>query len=118
MMAKRAAYAAFEKAILDLYERRLLTRSLLDRIASQYRLMSIDSAGSQYIRTQDGKDLHQICIELVDPTFPVVQRGSRADHEEYWEKELKKWEEIVHGHWGWRAYCAPFPAQRLKDKAA
>jgi len=65
--------------------------------------MGIDSAGSQYVRARDGKDLHQICIELVDPSFPLVARGSSEDHEEYWEQELKKWEEIVQKRWTWHA---------------
>lgn len=102
-MQKRTAYAALEKMILDLYERQILTLGLLDLIASQYCLGGIDSAGSQYVQTRDGKDLHQVCIELVDPTFPVVARGSSEDHEEYWEQELKKWEEIVHQRWSWHA---------------
>lgn len=101
MMQRRAAYAAFEEMVLDLYERKTLTLGLLDHIASQYRPMGIDSAGSQYASASDGKDLHQICIELIDPTFPIVTRGSRDDHEEYWEQELRKWEEIEYEHWGW-----------------
>lgn len=118
MMRRRTAYAVFEKTILDLYERKLLTRYLLDRVASKYRLVPIDSAGSRYLRTRDGKDLHQICIELVDPSFPISARGSSGDHEEYWERELKKWEEIVRKLWGWRAYCTPFPGQLLRDRVA
>ena len=117
-MKKRMAYATFEKTILDLYEQKILTLDLLDRIAHRYRLIGIDSAGSQYLRAPDGKDLHQICIELVDPSFPIVTRGSNEDHEEYWEQELKKWEEIVHRHWGWQAYCVAFPAQGRQDNAA
>lgn len=106
---------AFEKTILNLYERRLLTPDLLDRVAKQYRTKSIDSAGSRHVQTWDGKDLHQICIELVDPSFPICERGSSGDHAEYWERELKKWEEIVHKHWGWRAYCKALPAQSQTD---
>lgn len=102
-MQRRAAYAAFEQIVLNLYERKALTLSLLDLIASQYCPMGIDSAGSRYVSARDGKDLHQICIELVDPTFHIVARGSSEDHEEYWEQELKKWEEIGHEHWGWHA---------------
>ena len=117
-MKRRAAYAAFEKMILDLYERKILTSGLLDSIASQYCLEGIDSAGSQYMLTRDGKDLHQICIELVDPIFPIVTRGSSEDHEEYWEQELKKWEEIVRKRWGWQAYCIAFPVQSQSDNAA
>lgn len=117
-MKKRAAYAAFEKMILDLYERKLLTPGLLDRIASQYCLVGIDSAGSQYVRARDGKDLHQVCIELIDPAFPLVIRGASEDHEEYWEQELKKWEEIVHKHWGWHAYGTTFPVQGQRNTAA
>jgi len=118
MRERRAAYATFEKTILDLYERNMFTLSLLDLVASQYRQVGIDSAGSQYIRTRDGKDLHQVCIELVDPTFPIVERGSSGDREEYWEQELKKWQEIVYKRWGWRAHSAIFPIQSQQDNAA
>jgi hypothetical protein len=118
IMKKRAAYATFEKTILDLYQRKILTLHLLDRIAHQYRLIGIDSAGSQYLQARDGKDLHQICIELADPLFPIVTRGSSEDHEEYWERELKKWGEIVRERWGWQAYCIAFPDQSQSDNAA
>lgn len=116
-MKRRAAYAAFEKMVIDLYERKLLTRDLLDYIASQYCLVGIDSAGSQYVLAHDGKDLHQICIELVDPFFPLVARGASEDHEEYWEQELKKWEEIVHKRWSWHAYGAISPIESERNTA-
>jgi len=98
-MSRRSAYAEFEKVILNLYEQKRLTLALLDDIAQQYTQIGIDSAGSQYVLTHDGKDLCQVCIELVDPTFPVVVSGSSEDHEEYWEQELKKWQEIVSKRW-------------------
>lgn len=99
MGTQRAAYANFEQRVLALYEQKLLTLDLLDLVACQYQSEGIDSAGSQALRAQDGKDFHQICIALVDPTFPIVVQGSREDHEEYWERELKKWEEIVAERW-------------------
>ncbi len=114
-MMRRAAYAAFERMILDLYEQRILTLSLLDCIASKYRPVGIDTAGTQFLRTQDGKDLHQVCIELIDPSFPLATRGTSEDHEEYWERELKKWEEIVHERWGWQDYCTGCPVQNQRD---
>lgn len=102
MTEKRAAYANFEKTVLYLYDQGLLTLGFLDYIAERYRLVSMDSAGSCYVRAQDGKDVRQVCIALVDPTFPLVTEGSSEDHEEYWEQEQKKWEEIVRKRWGWR----------------
>lgn len=117
-MNKQMKYAEFETVVIALYERKKLTQHVLDRIASRYRFVSIDSAGSQYLQTSDGKDLHQICIEVTDPTFPIVARGSREDHDVYWERELKKWEEIVHQRWGWQAYCTVFPDQNYQEKAA
>lgn len=116
-MARRAAYASFEKTVLELYEQGVLTLERLERLAEQYRTIEIDSAGSQYLRAYDGKDLHQICIELVEPALPLVARGSSEDHEEYWEKELKKWEEIARQRWGWQAYCTPFPQRQLAEIA-
>lgn len=111
MIQKRMAYAAFEETIISLYEQRLLTLDLLDHIARQYRSIIMDSAGSRYLRTQDNKGLHQICIELVDPTFPIAHAGSSTDHEESWEQELKKWEEIVCKRWQWQIYCTALPIQ-------
>lgn len=103
---KRAAYAVFEQTILDLYDQKQLTLDRLDTIASQYRWRAIDSAGSQYLVTHDNKDVCQVCIELVDPSFPICARGSSEDHEEYWEREIKKWEDIVRGRWGWHSQSA------------
>lgn len=114
-MQKRMKYAEFETVVIALYERKQLTLHVLDRIASLYRFVGMDSAGSQYLQTSDGKDLHQICIEITDPTFPIVARGSSEDHDAYWERELKKWEEIVHWRWGWQAYCTAFSPQDLQD---
>ncbi|MFL5662759.1 MAG: hypothetical protein ACJ8BW_15625 [Ktedonobacteraceae bacterium] len=118
MKEVRAAYAAFEKTILDLYEQKMLTVDLLDRVATQYRQVCMDSAGSQHVQTRDGKDLHQVCIELIAPSFPLVGRGSSEDHEAYWEQELKKWQEIVYNRWGWRRERASFPIQSRQNKAA
>ncbi len=117
-MMKRDTYAVFERMIVDLYEQDALTLHLLDSIARKYRFARIDSADSQCLQTRDGKDLHQICIGLIYPTFPLAVRGSSADHEEYWEQELKKWEEIVRRRWNWHDYCNPFPTQALQDEAA
>lgn len=113
MQQKRATYAAFEKNILTLYNRKLLTLELLDRIASQYRPLNLDSAGSQGALAHDGKNLHQVCIQLIDPSFPIYPTGSNRDHEEYWEQELRKWEEIVRRRWHWRAYnaCWQMPSE-------
>jgi hypothetical protein len=116
-MNRRAAYASFEKTVLDLYEQEMLTLEHLERIAEQYRTIEIDSAGSRYLRTRDGKNLHQVCIELVDPAFALAAPGSSEDHEESWERELNKWEEIVRRRWGWRAYCTPFPQRDLIEVA-
>lgn len=106
MKQKRAVYAAFEESILSLYNRKLLTLELLDRIAGQYRPLRLDSAGSQRALAHDGKNLYQVCIQLIDPAFPIPPLGSNRDHEEYWEQELRKWEEIVRRRWDWRAYNA------------
>jgi len=115
MQQKRVAYAAFEKTILDLYDQELLTLDQLDHIADQYRWRELDSAGSQWMLAHDGKDLYQVCIGLVDPTFPFPLRGSSQDHEEYWEQELKKWEDIVRWRWGWYAYNAISPGRISQD---
>ena len=115
---KRAAYAEFEKAIIDLYDQKLLTIDQLDRVAGQYRWRKIDSAGGQYLATRDGKDLCQVCIELTDPAFPIPVRGSSEDHEEYWEQELKKWEDIVRWRWRWHAYGVTCLDQQQRDEAA
>jgi hypothetical protein len=116
-LKKREAYATFEKAILDLYEFNSLTLDLLNVIARQYQQVEIDSAGSQQRLTHDKKDLLQVCIELEDPSFPIPPRGSNEDHEEYWELELKKWEEIVHHHWGWNAYNGSKTDQQSRKAA-
>ena|SRR5207245_3204592 len=118
MMTRRDAYAAFEKTILNLYEQKILSADLLDRVARHYRLVGADSAGSQYVRTQDGKDLQQVCIELIDPAFPISARGSNEDHDESWEQELKKWEEIVRERWGWQAHDTLFAPRELQESAA
>jgi|SRR5579859_1056334 len=118
MRRKRTAYATFEKAILDLYDQEALNLAQLDRIADRYCQLDLDSAGSQHLLTHDGKDLYQVCIGLVDPSFSIPRSGSYEDHEEYWEQELKKWEDIVRWRWGWSAYDAAMPQVSQKDKAA
>lgn len=100
----RAAFAAFEKQILDLYDQELLTLHLLDCIASQYGWLPIGSAGTPSALTCDGKELSQVCIEVVEPSFFIPSRGSQHDHEEQWEKEIKKWESMLRYRWNWRPY--------------
>ena len=116
-MEKRIAYAKFEETIINLYEREWLTLNLLDSLAAQYRLVGPDSAGSQHVVAKDGRDLQQICLALVDPTFPLVERGSDGD-DELWEQELKKWEEMVRERWDWRTSCTAFSIQDQQDSAA
>ena len=101
MLKERDSYATFEKIVLYLYDQGLLTLDLLDYIAGHYRQVGTGSAGCLHMRSQDGWDLQQICIELIDPTFPLAAIGSSGDHEEYWEREQQKWEEIVHKRWSW-----------------
>ncbi|HXR65363.1 MAG TPA: hypothetical protein VN729_05540 [Ktedonobacteraceae bacterium] len=112
---KRTAYAAFEKTIIDLYDQELLTLNRLDLVAARYRWIPLDSAGTQHRVTRDGKDLYQVCIELVDPSFPMPARGSAEDHEEYWERELKKWEDILRWRWDWHAYGVISPSSWQND---
>ncbi|HVU66671.1 MAG TPA: hypothetical protein VHD63_06065 [Ktedonobacteraceae bacterium] len=100
--AKRAAFAEFEATIIDLYDRDELTPDLLNTVARRYSQREIDSSGSQSLLTCDGKDLWQVCIELIDPTFPLVMRGSSEDHDEYWEREQKHWDMIVRTCWHWK----------------
>lgn len=114
----RDTFARFEQTILSLYEKQALTPGLLDRTARQYRLLDIDSAGSRSLRTRDGKDLFQVCIELLDPSFPLALPGSSEDHEAYWEEELRKWEEIVSLRWGWHGYGAGPSPSDTQDAAA
>ena len=109
MLHRRINYAKFEKMVIYLYDRNLLTLSLLDYIADHYRQLGVDSAGSCSIHAQDGRDLCQVCIALVDPSFPIAITGSSDDHDEYWERELKKWEEIVHERWSWRTFRIEHP---------
>lgn len=112
MKQRQATFAAFEQEILDLYERQELNARLLDHIGSLYQQIDMDCIGSQGLLTHDGKDLCQICIGLLDPSFPLVARGSSEDHEEYWEREINKWEEILYTRWQWKrartnAPCSP-----------
>lgn len=114
---KREAYAVFENTVLDLYERSRLSLEKLNLVAHQYRDVEIDSAGSQHRLTYDEKDLLQVCIELEDPSFPIAARRSDEDHDEYWERELKKWEEIIRRRWGWNAYNVARTGQQRLGRA-
>src|SRR5437660_1710978 len=116
MINKRLSYAVLERMVIYLYNHDLLTLELLDYIAYRYRQIGVDSAGSNHMRTRDGKDLYQVCIALVEPTFPIVIEGSGEDNEEYWEREQKKWEEIIHLRWGWRTSRTAYQHNSGKDR--
>ncbi|MDQ2902254.1 MAG: hypothetical protein M3Y81_01705 [Chloroflexota bacterium] len=117
-MKRRKAYAEFEKIVIELYEQHILTLEHLDYLASLHHQVGIDSAGSQRLLAKDGKDVHQVCIELVDPSFPLVAGRSNEHHEEYWEGELRKWEEIVHERWDLHRGYLPLPIQVWQEEAA
>jgi|GEM_PF-2025700 len=102
-MRARAAYAAFERCVISLYDQGVLTLDLLDVLASAYWGTHVASAGSKGLVAHDGKDLQQICIALVDPSFALIAKGSRDDNEECWERELRKWSEITRKRWNWRS---------------
>lgn len=101
MTGMRVAYATFEQAVIALYNRRELTIDVLDTLACRYRGMHVDSAGSNRLSTNDGRDMHQVCIALVNPAFPLVAHRSCDDDEAYWEEELKEWSHITTFRWGW-----------------
>lgn len=100
-MRTRTTYTTFEQTVIALYDKRSLTLSLLDTLGWMYKGIEVDSAGSQGLITNDGKDVQQVCISLVNPSFALVEKGSKDDDEEYWEQELKEWTNIVGIRWGW-----------------
>lgn len=110
-MKRRDAYIEFEQRIVKMYNQHTLTLEKLDLLAGQYALSGIDTAGSRRLRALDGKDLLQICIALVHPAFPLVSGGSSSDDDEYWERELQIWEEIVRERWSLPAPCYQFTMQ-------
>jgi hypothetical protein len=97
----RLAYTTFEQTVIALYDRRAITVDLLDTLAWMYRGMEVDSAGSRGLIAEDGKDLQQVCITMINPSFGLVERGSNYDDEEYWEQELTEWSKIVSSRWEW-----------------
>ena len=101
MMSTRAAYTIFEQTVIALYDRGVLNQDFLDTLACMYRGMQVDSAGSKRLRANDGKDMQQVCIALVNPAFPLVESGVQDDDDEYWEKELNEWVYIINTRWGW-----------------
>lgn len=101
VMAARVAYSIFEQTVIGLYNRGELTVDLLDTLAGMYRGMRVDSAGSKGLVANDSKDLPQVCIALVNPSFALIERGSQEDDHEYWEKELKEWSAIIASRWCW-----------------
>lgn len=100
-MRMRTTYTTFEQTVIDLYDQKALTLNLLDTLGLMYRGIEVDSAGSQNLLTGDGKDVQQVCITLVNPSFTLAERGGYGDDEEYWECELKEWSRIVSSRWGW-----------------
>lgn len=100
-MRMRATYTTFEHTVIALYNKGTLSLDLLDTLAWMYQGMPVDSAGSKHLIANDGKDLQQICIALVNPSFFLVERGCLDDDEEYWEAELREWSHIVNTRWRW-----------------
>lgn len=105
-MRTRRAYTTFEQTVVTLYNRGVLTPELLDTLAWMYQGMDVDSAGSRGFITHDGKDVQQVCIALINPSFELIARGSCDDDEDYWEKELKEWSHIAGTRWGWSSHVS------------
>lgn len=103
-MGNNTAYSQFEGITIKLSNMGKLDLMTLDAIAEEYRGMSPDSGGSRDLRTEDGKGLEEVCIELVDPVWKPV----RGDDEgyidpDYWldEERYTKFLEIRRNRWRW-----------------
>ena len=101
-MRNKVAYSLFERIIIFLYDEGMLTQHLLDTLANTCRGAYIDTVGGNYLKTKDGKDLQDICLEIADPTFIFVEAGSAADNDEYWEDIENRWRAIIRNRWGWQ----------------
>lgn len=100
-MRLRTAYTTFEQTVIALYDKGAITPELLDTLAWMYRGMEVDTAGGKGLVAHDNKDVQQVCIALLNPSFTLVEKGSNDDDDEYWERELYEWSKIVNTRWGW-----------------
>lgn len=100
-MGNNAAFEAFEGIVIDVYNDGILTKQLLDKIASRYRDVDIDRGGQAGTLTNDGLDVDQVILKtygLVPPAHPG--NADRAAIER-WSDAMADLLDPIEKGWGW-----------------
>lgn len=118
-MGNNAAYATFQQTVITLYDHEKLDLATLDALAEEYRDTDIDSGGDTGLLSQDGKDLEQVCIATVFPSWtpqePTEEEVDQAAKKAWprgdrsaaraaflWEQKYAQWRLLIEARWGWR----------------
>ena len=107
------AWRHFEHTIIVLYDKGVLDLDLLDTLARDYASTGIDNGGSRDLLTMDGKELREVCIEIVNPEWfithpkspyfrdPTVKEWT-AEDEAYNDAADEEFVSRIQGdRWGW-----------------
>ena len=103
-MGWNAGYKIFEATVVGAYDLGKLDKDMLTVLMEPYRDSDIDSGGSRYLESKDGKGVEQIVIEVWGLEMPTAPPGEYEDDPEAWEAfheaRYLKFREVLQ-HFGW-----------------
>jgi hypothetical protein len=96
------SWSIAEEQVIAVYNLGALTLPVLDALMKPFAQCDIDEGGHQYLEASDGKDMTQICVELVSPDFKPNVPEDYADwregeHQDWWDGF-----EVCMKRWRWR----------------
>lgn len=98
-MGWNEGYSILEETIVNVYNLGKLDKKMVQAIFKPYAGTDIDSGGSNFLHTKDGKTMEEAVIEAYGYKMP--KKGTTEDEEiEYLDKVYKLFSKVTKELWG------------------
>ena len=85
-MGWNTGYSIFEATVIGAYDLGKLDKGLLMVLMEPYRGTDIDSGGSNFLKSKDGKGVEQVVIEAWGKEMPKTPSGEYDDNPDAWDE--------------------------------
>jgi hypothetical protein len=99
-MGWQGGFAMMEALVIQNYDRNMLTKDLLNILMLPYKNSDCDPAGSQNLRTHNGKNIHEVICEVMSPTEYQAVVTQELPAEKLAEQLAMIWQPIWRQLWG------------------